>query len=244
MIDPMAWSYEHVATTYEASRPSYPPAAIAELVDRLSIRSSSVLADVGAGTGKFTRLLVPTGAFIVAVEPVPAMRIQLAHAVPEVSIVGAAAGALPFADAGIDAITVAQAFHWFANDETVTEFARVLAGGGGLGLIWNRRDRSLPVWRDIEDVIGPHRPARSADWREPLADAGFTPLRHASFTRTYTARPDRVRSRIASMSWIAGLDAETRTGLLDEVDQIARRHASNGLVAMSEDTDVYWAHKL
>lgn len=243
MIDPMAWSYERVASTYEASRPSYPPRAVDTLVERLAIDTDSVIADVGAGTGKFTRLLVPTGASIIAVEPVSAMRKQLAEAVPGVHVVGATAGALPFDDANLHAITVAQAFHWFATDQTVSEFSRVLRTGGGLGLIWNRRDRSTPIWQDIEAVIAPHRPPRDTDWREPLGTHGFTPLHQATFHRTYTVEPARVSSRVASMSWIAGLDDGTRIDLLGEVEQIARRHASDGLVTMSEGTEVYWAYR-
>jgi ubiquinone/menaquinone biosynthesis C-methylase UbiE len=244
MIDPMAWAYETVASVYEEHRPSYPPVAVARLVDELDIRAGTTVADVGAGTGKFTRLLVPTAASIIAIEPVSAMRRELHRALPDVAVVGGVARALPLADASLDALTVAQAFHWFADAETVSEFRRVLRPGRKLGLIWNRRDRSSPVWREIEAVIAPFRPERRRDWKVSLANAGFDSLDRAVFEWRYRSEPARIRSRVASMSWIAQLSDETRDGLLDDVQQIAMQFASDGLVDMTESTEVYWTRRL
>ncbi|HEY7106688.1 MAG TPA: methyltransferase domain-containing protein, partial [Acidimicrobiia bacterium] len=93
------------ADAYERARPSYPPDAVAWIVEALGITGGREVADVAAGTGKFTRLIEPTGAWIVAVEPVEGMRVRL----PRLPTAAATAERLPFRDESVDAITVAQA---------------------------------------------------------------------------------------------------------------------------------------
>ncbi|MFP5370679.1 MAG: class I SAM-dependent methyltransferase [Actinomycetes bacterium] len=101
------------AEAYERSRPSYPPGAVAWLVDHLRVRPDAVVADLAAGTGKLTRLLLPTGASVVAVEPVEAMRHVLHRILPSVAVVAGTAEAMPIRSASLDAVCAAQAFHWF-----------------------------------------------------------------------------------------------------------------------------------
>ena len=83
------------AAAYERSRPSYPPDAVTWLVDRLRVRLGAVAVDLAAGTGKLTRLLVPTDAFVIAVEPVLGMRLVLHELLPTVPIVAGTADSLP-----------------------------------------------------------------------------------------------------------------------------------------------------
>lgn len=131
------------ADVYERGRSGYPSDAVAHLVHELRIDEESTVVDLAAGTGKFTRLLVPTGARVVAVEPVAEMRGQLAKVVPEALAVAAAAEQLPLATGSVDALTVAQAFHWFEAERALAEIHRVLRPGGRLGLVWNRADTSV-----------------------------------------------------------------------------------------------------
>src|SRR6187399_1539553 len=98
---------------YEAARPSYPPEAVAFLVEQLHIVPGARVCDLAAGTGKLTRLLAPAGAQLFAAEPVEGMRATFHGLLPAVPLVAATAEALPFAPASLDAITVAQAWHWF-----------------------------------------------------------------------------------------------------------------------------------
>ncbi|HEV2068292.1 MAG TPA: methyltransferase domain-containing protein, partial [Acidimicrobiales bacterium] len=102
--DVAARTYGASSDAYERGRPSYPPDAVACVVDALSIGASSVVVDLAAGTGKLTRLLAPTGARVVAVEPVEAMRTTLVATVPGVDVVAGAAEALPFATGSLDAL--------------------------------------------------------------------------------------------------------------------------------------------
>src|SRR3954454_1555934 len=126
------------AGDYERARPSYPAAAIDVLRRELGIGPGRMVCDLAAGTGKLTRLLVPSGATILAVEPVPGMRDELRVAVPDVEVVDGTAEAMPFPDASVDAVTVAQASHWSRFDEALAEIRRVVRPGGGLAILFNQ----------------------------------------------------------------------------------------------------------
>jgi ubiquinone/menaquinone biosynthesis C-methylase UbiE len=123
---PNSRSFELVADVYERARPEYPPEAVAWLAEKLGLAAGRTVLDLGAGTGKLTRALVPTGARVIAVEPGERMLAELRRAVPGVEALRGAAEAIPLRDDSVDAITVGQAFHWFRHDEAVPELHRVL----------------------------------------------------------------------------------------------------------------------
>lgn len=98
------------------------------------------------------------------------MRSALAGLVPGVDVRAGTSEAIPLPDASVDAVAVAQAFHWFASEQALAEIARVLTSTGRLGLVWNRRDLTLPLQAAISEIIEPHRGSTSSfmtgDWRE------------------------------------------------------------------------------
>src|SRR5207247_2469748 len=108
---------------YERARPGYPPEAVDYVVEQLG---RGLVVDLAAGTGKFTRELVARGRRVIAVEPVAGMRATFTSVLPDVSMLGATAEVMPFGDHEIDAITAAQAAHWFDAARAVVEFHRVL----------------------------------------------------------------------------------------------------------------------
>ncbi len=207
--------------------------------------------EVGAGTGKFTRLIRPTGARIVAVEPVEAMRRKLVELVPGVVAVDGTAEALPAPDASADAVVAAQAFHWFRADRALTEFHRVLKRQGKLGLIWNVRDESVGWVHKLNDVIAPYEKSiprySSVDWQKAFADNGlFTPLQRVEFFHSHRLPVDGLFDRVASISFIAALPEPARKGVMDQVRQlIADDPALRGAerIDFPYRTDVYWCDK-
>ena len=121
--------------------PTYPPAVL----DVLPLAADAEVLDLGAGTGKLTRVLAERYRRVVAVEPLDGMRAILEEVVPSARSFAGTAESLPLEDASVDGVFAAQAFHWFANDEAVGEIARVLRSGGVLALIWNEPGDPSPL---------------------------------------------------------------------------------------------------
>ena len=136
-VDPVAAEGFTVgADAYERGRPSYPPEAITLLTAELELGPGRRVLDLGAGTGKMTALLAATGADVVAIEPVAAMRERLVARLPGVEALEGTAEAIPLPRGSVDAVVVAQSFHWFEAPVALAEIARVLRPHGGLALVW------------------------------------------------------------------------------------------------------------
>jgi SAM-dependent methyltransferase len=240
------------AEAYERVRPSYPADAVAWLAANLGLEPGRTVLDLAAGTGKLTRLLVPFGATVVAAEPVEGMRRGFRAAVPSTPMVAAAAEALPIQHGALDAITVAQAFHWFDADRAFDEFARALRPGGRAGLIWNARDRSSDwvneVW-SIMDRVEKRAPWRDHEhWRDSALGTrpGFGPLHAETFRHEQSITPDGVVERIASVSHVAVLPPAERAHVLDEVRGVVTDHPDargRSELRIPYRVDAYWCER-
>jgi SAM-dependent methyltransferase len=236
------------AEAYERGRPSYPPAAVRFVVDALGIGPGRTVLDIGAGTGKFTRLLVPTGARIVAVEPVGAMREKLAALVPEAEVVEGTGEALPLPDASADAAVVAQAFHWFRADAALAEIARVLRPGGGLALVWNSRDRRVPWVARMSEIIRwnagqiPTYDAGDERWRDLVAASGrFTPLEMRELELEHEVDVETLLDRVRSVSYIADMAEPDQAAVLGEVRALVAGFPPRFVLPYR--TFVYWCQR-
>src|SRR5262245_57990684 len=119
-----ASGFSRAVEVYARGRPDYPTQAVDLVVAALDLSPGKVVVDVGAGTGKFTRLLVASRATVVAIEPIEEMRNRLRADLPGVQVLDGTAEQLPMTDQSADGIVVAQAFHWFDGPRALAEFAR------------------------------------------------------------------------------------------------------------------------
>jgi ubiquinone/menaquinone biosynthesis C-methylase UbiE len=239
-----AVGFDRAAEEYERGRPGYPTAAIDLLAAELRLRPGSTAVDLAAGTGKLTRGLIRTGAQVIAVEPVPGMRAQLARAVPAAEVLAGTAEAIPLADDSADAVLVAQAFHWFDTPAAAREIHRVLRPGGGLGVIWNVWDESVGWVARMQELVGAYRgntPQRGTSaWREQLlATELFTPFSDRTFANVVQAGIDVLLARTASISFIATLPETERVEVLDGVRAVV---GDQGELEMPYVTHVTWCH--
>jgi SAM-dependent methyltransferase len=228
------------AEAYERGRPGYPADAVAWLAERLSLQPGRTVLDLGAGTGKLSRLLVETGARVVAVEPVEEMR-QLLETVMGVEALAGAAEAIPLPDASADACTIAQAFHWFAPVLALAEIHRVLRPGSALGLLWNRLDEADPLTAAFAGVLSryrAHAPVGSA-WSEGYDRADlFTPIEVRTFANVQELDAETIADRLASESSIAVLPEEQRLQAIREARTLAP-----GTVVLRYVTEVYVSNR-
>ena len=247
-----AQGFERAADAYERGRPGYPEPAVAWLAEALGIGHGLAVVDLAAGTGKLTRQLLPFGAELVAVEPVAGMRARLATALPGVRVETGTAEALPLGDGVADAVVVGQAFHWFDGARALAEIHRVLRPGGGLGLIWNVRDESVPWVAELTRIIEPYRGDvpryLSGRWREAFAATSlFQPLRQHSFSHAQRGDRAMVRDRMGSVSFVASLDEAVQAGVLAELDELLDNHPAlrgRPTVTLPYRTDVFWTFRV
>jgi SAM-dependent methyltransferase len=238
---PQSRSFEQVADVYERARPEYPPDAIAWLAQKLDLRAGRSVLDLGAGTGKLTRALVPTGAHVIAVEPGEAMLAQLRRVLPDVEALVGAAESIPLEDDSVDAIAIGQAFHWFRHDEAVPELHRVLRHGGAVALIWNARDPEEPFQRELSGHIAPFlpygRPPVGSSVPALRAGALFGPVEQHEFRFVQHLDADQLVERVASISFVAAAPAALRHELEEKLR--AAVAARGGVVDFPYVTEVY-----
>ncbi|QVW26243.1 methyltransferase domain-containing protein [Pseudomonas hormoni] len=217
-----AAGYKTAADTYVRGRPDYPPQVADWLTGTLGLNADKSVVDLGAGTGKFTGQLVATGAQVIAVEPVPQMLEKLSEAWPDVLAVSGTAMDLPLPDASVDVVICAQAFHWFASDEALTEIARVLKPGGKLGLVWNSRDTCVSWVPRLDAIVnaleGDTPRFYTGAWRRAFPHAAFGPLQEQEFSHGHTGSPeDVIFNRVRSTSFVSALPAVERAKVDEQV---------------------------
>jgi ubiquinone/menaquinone biosynthesis C-methylase UbiE len=148
---------------YVKYRPSYPAELIDLMIRDMRLTPSSIIAEIGSGTGKMTELLIARGLRISAIEPNTEMRHAaeaLLRGFPNFTSVAAPAEATTLAPQSVDAIIVAQAFHWFDHAKCRVEFDRILKPGGGpIALIWNVRNITASEFQyEYEQLLKKHSP--------------------------------------------------------------------------------------
>ncbi|MFJ3483112.1 class I SAM-dependent methyltransferase [Pseudomonas sp. NPDC090202] len=217
------------ATTYNQGRPDYPAELDSWLTGALRITPDATVVDLGAGTGKFTRLLVPLAQDVIAVEPVDAMRLEFAKQWPRLWLIPGTAQSIPLAAGTADALVCAQAFHWFAEEAALAEIHRVLKPEGRLGLIWNVRDESVDWVAAITEIITPYEGDtprfHTGNWRQPFNGRYFSDPQVTCFNYSHTGSPQSViMDRFMSVSFIAALPEHEKTVVAGKLRELIDTH--------------------
>ena len=234
---------------YARYRPDYPPEVVAWLVERCALGQESVIADVGSGTGIFTRMLLCVGCAVYGVEPNAEMRGEAERSLagfPNFHSVAATAEATGLAERSVDLVTAAQAAHWFDVARMKQELGRILKPGGRVALIWNvRRTGSTPFLREYEELLK----RRGVDYAQVNAHQGDeTRIRELFGARGYEQlRLDHAQhfdaegllGRALSSSYTPEPGHTGYEPMLAELRELFERHQTGGRVTFEYDTRVY-----
>jgi SAM-dependent methyltransferase len=236
------------ADDYARSRPSYPPEAISFILDTFLPRrpESLVAADIGAGTGIFSRLLADRGVCVIAIEPNSPMR-EAATSHPRVENRAGTAEATNLSDSSVDLVVCAQAFHWFEHDKALPEFRRILKPLGRVSILWNDRDASDPLTAEYGSLI-----VKASDNHPAAADRGscaealessplFTQVQVRHFRYEQPLTLEGLIGRAQSASYCPK-DGPRLDALIEGLEDLHRRFADlKGIVRMVYSTRVYVA---
>jgi len=152
--------YAQIVAPYHRSRPRYPPELIGWLSATCGLAPAQIVADIGAGTGQLSELLLEHGNRVVAVEPNAEMRqmaLQHLGSYATFAAVDGTAEATTLADHSVDLIVVGNAFHWFDHVEARRAFARILTPDGWVVLLWNlERTTGSPFGQAFEQFWQTH----------------------------------------------------------------------------------------
>ncbi|MBO4636894.1 MAG: class I SAM-dependent methyltransferase [Clostridiales bacterium] len=236
------------AEDYTAGRPGYASALIDWFYSDCGLSRDSVIADIGSGTGKFAVSFLKRGNEVYCVEPNDDMRAEAErelngflnfHSVRG----GAEDTTLPSCFA--DLITTAQAFHWFDADKFRSECKRIIKDGGKVALIWNVRDRSDGINRDLYEVFSGYCP----DFRgfsggikkdDPRIREFFRGrYDHLSFANPLYYDKQKFIARCLSGSYSI---KEGETGYdryMEELVGVFDRYSENGIVTIANDSVAY-----
>lgn len=235
---------------YVKYRPTYPKEAIDYLYETVGFRPESEVADVGAGTGIFSKLLVERGSRVTAVEPNRAMREAAERTLsgkPNFRAVAGAAEATGLADRSVDFITCAQSFHWFDRSAAQTEFRRILKPGGKAVLIWNTRlTHGTPFLERYEMLL--HRYGsdygqvnhRNVSREALLAFFRKDGMREARFAISQLFDFDGLSGRLLSSSYSPQPGHPHYEPMMAELRAIFDDCQQDGIVSFDYETEVYW----
>jgi len=234
---------------YIKFRPGYPQEVLAFLKQECKLNADSVIADVGAGTGIFTRLLLDEGYKVYAVEPNQPMRdaaIEQLSAYKTFTPVDGTAEATTLPDKSADLIVCAQAFHWFNDAKTRIEFNRVLKDTGKAALIWNSRQTDVDEFAKAYEALLKHdgidynkvnhRKVRDIDFKAFFKDGVYTLTKYAN---TQIFDEAGLIGRAYSSSYVPKENTAEGEKFLVLLKEIFNKYNVDGKVSFVYETEIY-----
>jgi SAM-dependent methyltransferase len=229
-----ALSFGAVAAAYERYRPGYPDELVDEVLSyaRRPVRTAL---EIGAGTGKATRVFAGRGIAVTATDPDPAMLEELRRHVPEtVTVVrGRFEELLP---AGrYDLVFSAAALHWTDAEGRWPRVAAMLEPGGAFASFGGQHHLADP---DVEAAVRRVRARYLEDDDVPSPDGTpegsvmhwpgtelessvlFTDVRESRIRRRPTLTSDEYVGHLATISAYLQLPGRTRERLLHEIHSV------------------------
>jgi len=148
-------NFTEKADIYAKYRPHYPIEYINYLFSANKLKEDQIVADIGSGTGIFSLQMLEKGLNVMGVEPNDDMRKLAEQSLKRFSrytSIKATAENTTLEGESIDLVTVAQAFHWFDKKAFKIECQRILKQKANVALVWNSRDLTNPIIKEIAEI--------------------------------------------------------------------------------------------
>lgn len=235
---------------YVRSRPGYPVQLVPWLLAACGLPAGAAVADIGCGTGLFTRDLLRHGLRVHGVEPNAPMREAglrfLAEFGAAFSVADGTAEATGLPPCSVQLVTAAQAFHWFKPPAARAEFARILAPGGHVALIWNVRREDTPFLQGYEALLQTHAPEYANSGVPAQANLDiirpfFAPCAFVQHSFPYSQRfdLDGLRARLLSSSYAPAAGTPGHEPMLAALERLFEAQQRDGAVSFDYDTQVF-----
>jgi len=220
------------------------------LREQADLLPTSVVADIGSGTGKLTEMLLRNGNAVLGVEPNREMRRAAERALGAErgfrSVCGTAetTGLEP---ASVDHIVAAQAFHWFRLEPALREFRRIGRPAAWTALIWNRRLATSAFLRAYESLLKrlsidygkvDHRDTTDSGAIGDFFGAGGH--RRTSLPHGQVLDWEGLLGRALSSSYVPLPGQAGYQAVLTELRRAFDEHQQNGRVEIEYETEVFW----
>jgi SAM-dependent methyltransferase len=238
------------AENYSKYRPGYPEEVIATLREECRLTSTSIIADIGSGTGRLSKLFLQNGNPVFGVEPNREMREASARLLEKYTSYRCVAGraeVTTLTGHSFDFIVTGQAFHWFDRQRCRGEFLRILKPTGWTMIVWNERNlQAAPFMAAYEQLLQKYvtdhtRLAHKQVYATALEDFfgtnGFT---SKTFSYRQSFNYEGVKGRLLSSSYTPEEGDPNHAPMLDELLDIFLAHQKGGQVTFEYTTRMYY----
>ena len=234
---------------YVKYRPGYPPEVLELFRNKMNLRTSSLVADVGSGTGISAKIFLENENTVFGVEPNRAMREaaeDFLRDFPNFKSVDGTSEDTTLEDNSVDFIVSAQAFHWFDPIPTRAEFKRILKDKGCVVLMWNERQlNSTAFLRDYENLLNEfatdYQKIRHENITENKMREFFgTDFRQASFRVSQTFDYDGLKGRLLSSSYTPTPENTLFEPMIEELKRLFTKHQKDCKIHIFYNTNIYY----
>ena len=242
--------FSNRVANYVKYRPGYPREILDVFRDEMGLTESSVIADIGSGTGISSKVFLENGNAVFGVEPNAAMRAAAEEFLRDFakfkSVDGTAENTnLP--DNSVDFVIAAQAFHWFDQQETPREFRRIRrAGGGFVALIWNERQLDTNDFlREYEELLKKYgtdyAQVRHDNLDKEIFEKSFqAEFASKNFVNAQTLDFEGLKGRILSSSYMPSETSARFAPMVAELRRLFEKYAESGKIQILYSTNIFY----
>ena len=248
-MKPTSDRFTNTVDYYSKYRPSYPEDVLNLLLNECQLSSSSIIADIGSGTGLLSCLFLKYGCTVFCVEPNEKMRESAEHQLchfPNFHNINGSAEATTLPSDSIDIVTAGTAFHWFDRDKARNEFLRILKNNGYCVLIWNlRAEFSSPMMAAYENLLRQYGTDFNVKTPEKIADKEIFDFFGGAvniklYSNHQVLNEEGLIGRLLSTSYVPKPGQANFNEMLDQAHHLFRQYQIEGHVEFIYSTKCYY----